>query len=67
MTIPPKPPEKPIKSPCVSLCALDIDDICMGCQRTGDEISRWGKMTNDERRVVLEKIEQRAREQGLLS
>jgi predicted Fe-S protein YdhL (DUF1289 family) len=39
----------------------------MGCQRTGDEISRWGKMTNDERRVVLEKIEQRAREQGLLS
>ena len=67
MTTPPKLREKPIKSPCISLCALDIDDICMGCQRTGDEISRWGKMTNDERRDVLEQVERRAREQGLLS
>ncbi len=67
MTTPPKLREKPIKSPCISLCALDIDDICMGCQRTGDEISRWGKMTNDERRDVLEQVERRAREQGLLN
>lgn len=67
MTTPPKLREKPIKSPCISLCALDIDDICMGCQRTGDEISRWGKMTNGERRDVLEQVERRAREQGLLN
>ena len=59
--------EKPVKSPCISLCALDINDICMGCQRTGDEISRWGTMTNQQRREVLEQIEQRARQQGLLS
>ena len=67
MTTPPKPHEKPIRSPCVSLCALDIDDICMGCQRTGDEISRWGKMTNEERRDVLKQVERRAGEQGLLN
>lgn len=67
MTIPPKPYEKPVKSPCISLCALGINDICMGCQRTGDEISRWGTMTNPQRRAVLEQIEQRARQQGLLS
>lgn len=67
MTTPPKPYEKPVKSPCISLCALDINDICMGCQRTGDEISRWGTMTNPQRRAVLEQIEQRARQQGLLS
>lgn len=67
MTTPPKAYEKPVKSPCISLCALDINDICMGCQRTGDEISRWGTMTNPQRRAVLEQIEQRARQQGLLS
>ncbi len=67
MTISPKPNEKPVKSPCVSLCALDINDICMGCQRSGDEISRWGAMSNQQRLEVLERVEQRARQQGLLS
>lgn len=66
MTKPLEQREKPVKSPCVSLCALDINDVCMGCQRTGDEISRWGAMTNQQRRDVLEQIEQRARQQGLL-
>lgn len=45
--------ERPVKSPCVSICALDDQDICIGCQRTADEITRWGRMTNDERRAVL--------------
>ncbi len=67
MTTPFKIAEKPVKSPCVSLCALDIDDVCMGCQRTGQEISRWGKMTNEERREVLQHAHARAQEQGLLS
>ena len=67
MTIPPKSQEKPVKSPCVSLCALDINDICMGCQRSADEITRWGTMTNQQRREVLEQLDRRARQQGLLS
>ncbi|HHX34105.1 MAG TPA: DUF1289 domain-containing protein [Gammaproteobacteria bacterium] len=67
MTTAPKTKEKPVKSPCVSLCALDINDICMGCQRTANEISAWGKMTNEQRRAVLQKVNTRAREQGLLS
>ncbi len=45
--------EKPVKSPCVSICALDEEDICVGCFRTGAEISRWGSYTNQERRDVL--------------
>ena len=67
MTTPPKPHEKPVRSPCVSVCALDIDDMCMGWQRTGSEISAWGKMTNEQRREVLQQAARRAREQGLLS
>jgi predicted Fe-S protein YdhL (DUF1289 family) len=67
MTTAPKAKEKPVKSPCVSLCALDINDICMGCQRTGSEISAWGKMSNEQRREILQKANARAGEQGLLS
>lgn len=45
-----------VRSPCVQVCALDENDICIGCQRTGDEILRWTQMTNDERREVLRKV-----------
>ena len=36
--------DKPVRSPCVHVCALDEQDICIGCQRTADEITRWGRM-----------------------
>lgn len=57
LSIPEK--EKPVASPCVSVCALDIDDICMGCYRTGKEISYWGKMSNEEKREVLRRCVER--------
>lgn len=58
--------EKTMRSPCVSICVLDEDDLCVGCQRTGQEISNWGRMDNEQRRAVLAQTEQRAREQGLI-
>lgn len=45
--------EPPIKSPCISICALDNEGMCTGCFRTGDEIRMWGSYTNTERREVL--------------
>ncbi|MBV2204534.1 MULTISPECIES: DUF1289 domain-containing protein [Stutzerimonas stutzeri group] len=58
--------DKPVGSPCVSLCALDEDDVCVGCQRSADEIRRWGLMDNDERRQVLRQCAERARASGQL-
>ncbi|APO80437.1 DUF1289 domain-containing protein [Pseudomonas putida] len=58
--------ERPVASPCVSICALDEQDICTGCQRTVAEISRWGRMDNDERRAVLKLCHERAVEAGLI-
>lgn len=52
--------ERPVASPCVSICALDEQDICTGCQRTVAEIGRWGRMDNDERRAVLKLCHERA-------
>lgn len=53
--------EKPVKSPCVSICALNEDGICVGCWRTGNEISHWGAYNNNERRVVLKLAFERAK------
>ncbi len=58
--------DKPVASPCVSVCALDEDDICTGCQRSIDEIRRWSRMDNLERRQVLLRCHERARTSGLL-
>ncbi|WP_248745224.1 DUF1289 domain-containing protein [Pseudomonas sp. MWU12-2037] len=59
-------PERPVASPCVSVCALDEQDICIGCQRTVEEITRWSRMDNSERREVLGRCHERAKASGLL-
>ncbi|MFE8072063.1 DUF1289 domain-containing protein [Marinobacteraceae bacterium S3BR75-40.1] len=53
-----------VPSPCVSICALDENDVCIGCHRSGMEIARWGMLTDAEKRDVLEKVARR--EQGAL-
>ncbi|WP_110968191.1 MULTISPECIES: DUF1289 domain-containing protein [Pseudomonas] len=58
--------ERPVASPCVSICALDEQDICTGCQRTAAEITRWGRMDNTERRQVLRFCHERAVAAGLV-
>lgn len=48
-----------VRSPCVSVCALDENDICIGCHRSGDEITDWSTMTDEERKAVLRKVAER--------
>lgn len=51
--------EEVVLSPCVGVCALDDDDICIGCWRSGEEISRWGYLDNTGKRAILKKVEER--------
>lgn len=48
-----------VVSPCVAICALDENDICVGCHRSGDEITLWSQMSNDEKQRVMEKVRER--------
>lgn len=48
-----------VPSPCVSVCALDEDDVCVGCYRTGMEISQWGRLTVAKQRLVIDRTHQR--------
>ena len=45
-----------VRSPCVDICALDDNDICIGCYRSGDEITAWGKMSNETKLATLDKV-----------
>ena len=51
-----------IASPCIHICKLDAGDVCIGCQRTRDEIARWLVMTDDERARVMAMLAERAGE-----
>jgi len=45
-----------VASPCTDLCIMD-GDICTGCGMTNQEITKWPKMTNEERQKVLDRLE----------
>ncbi len=53
-----------VKSPCVAICALDENDVCIGCYRTGHEITQWGEMDNEQKREVLKKVAVREQDSG---
>jgi predicted Fe-S protein YdhL (DUF1289 family) len=50
-----------IASPCISICALDENDVCVGCYRSGQEITRWSVADNTERRTILASAAERAK------
>jgi predicted Fe-S protein YdhL (DUF1289 family) len=56
--------ETPIKSPCISVCVLNEDDVCEGCWRSLEEIARWQSFDNAQRSDVIEKCKQRRQQSG---
>lgn len=46
-------------SPCVHVCDLDEQGLCVGCLRTMDEITCWPEMDSDARSRLLEELERR--------
>ena len=50
-----------VESPCVKVCVVHpTERLCVGCLRSIDEIARWSRMTQDERRDVLADLPARA-------
>jgi len=46
-----------VESPCIRVCVVHPEEkICTGCLRTIDEITRWSRMTPDERRAVVDAL-----------
>lgn len=44
---------QPVLSPCIGICQLGDDGLCVGCLRSGDEIGRWLGMSSGEREHLM--------------
>jgi predicted Fe-S protein YdhL (DUF1289 family) len=52
-----------VPSPCIKVCQLDpATQICLGCQRTMQEIADWLELSDAGKRAVLTRIEARRRQ-----
>ena len=52
------------QSPCISVCALDENDICMGCYRSAEEITDWFMASDEEKYRILERVRERREADG---
>lgn len=48
-----------LASPCISVCLLDEQDICLGCYRSAEEITDWFMASPEEKRAILERARDR--------
>ena len=54
------------KVPCIKVCAMErTSGWCLGCGRTGREITRWWNFTDDERAAVRAELPLRLAAMGL--
>lgn len=42
-----------VRSPCMSICALDDKNVCVGCFRTSNEIKGWSNFSSEEKKAVI--------------
>ncbi|MCC7384591.1 MAG: DUF1289 domain-containing protein [Deltaproteobacteria bacterium] len=55
-------PAPRIPTPCIAICKIDpFSELCTGCYRSLDEIERWPDLTQEERRVIMESLQERRR------
>lgn len=60
------PAPRRVGSPCVSVCLLNDQDVCVGCFRSADEITDWVMLDDSARQQVLERTHERMRQAGAL-
>tara|TARA_B100000787_G_C16134409_1_gene268934 strand:- start:78 stop:260 length:183 start_codon:yes stop_codon:yes gene_type:complete len=49
-------------SPCVGVCQYNDEDLCSGCFRTSEEISKWFDMTINEKKKIIALLPSRMEE-----
>ena len=53
-------PEPHVPSPCMSVCVMDPQSaMCSGCWRSLEEIGAWSRMSDEAKRHVWQRIQQR--------
>ena len=52
-------PDDEPRSPCISVCVLDSEDVCLGCYRSAAEITDWFMASDEEKRRILRRARER--------
>ena len=52
-------PMSNVESPCIDVCRLDAQGLCLGCRRTIGEISEWSAASDARRREILLQVDLR--------
>ena len=50
---------QPVKSPCIEVCSLNHEDVCIGCYRTANEIIEWFSAPDERKHEILLSVNQR--------
>jgi len=45
-----------METPCIHVCSLNTENLCIGCYRTIDEIMGWSSFTADERQRIMSEL-----------
>ncbi len=45
-----------ILSPCIGVCRIGPQGLCLGCARTLEEIAAWGSLSAAERERIMEEL-----------
>lgn len=48
-----------VPSPCTRQCAVDSENVCLGCGRTVREIRIWHKSSDEEKLEIIAKSQRR--------
>lgn len=53
-----------MKSPCINVCELDEDNICIGCGRSLDQILNWTDYTEEKRKKIIKSLNKKDKSYG---
>ena len=49
-------PDQPIQSPCIGVCTLGPNDLCIGCLRSTPEITHWLSYSPERRHTIMAEL-----------
>ena len=49
-----------VASPCINICRLNAQGLCIGCRRTLSEIAEWSAASDARRLEILSALKARA-------
>lgn len=52
----PNPTDLHPPSPCIKVCQLDPDQVCLGCKRTLQEIADWPTLSPQQKQKILNRL-----------